>query len=302
MNTLRNWCALAIGLALCGSAAAGAQVLMQPTEPPTESAALAAWFVADEPVAWNGIVFHQAGPQVFFNGNTMVRVGWFEGTPLYADTTIEPNSIVLVPVGGRMMQPYERVREFDVAGTTGSRAPSFPVQPATALPSGATASLVGPWGLNEMAMAAGPPVSWETAGYQSLLGRVSTDREVAGAATGAPRPVGTVGTSAVAARVEPAPPLFTPGAASTVRAADETLGIWIDYEGARYQACGSAEPLAVERFKQTGTYRGFPVFSPVGAGTGDRIYLPSRTGLVAPYVRGPVTLKPGGGCTAPTAG
>jgi hypothetical protein len=148
-----------------------------------------------------------------------------------------------------------------------------------------------------MAMAAGPPVSWETAGYQSLLGRLSTDREVGEpGAGGAPRAVGTVGTAAAPMPVKPAPPLFTPGASRTVRVADETLGVWIDYEGTRYQACGSAEALAGERFTQVGTYRGFPVFSRGDLPGAERIYLPSREGFVAPYTRGPVERKPSGAC------
>jgi hypothetical protein len=46
---------------------------------------------------------------------------------LYEDRTLEPYSIVFVPIGPRLMQPYERRRAGDLAGTTGSRTPSFPV-------------------------------------------------------------------------------------------------------------------------------------------------------------------------------
>src|SRR5688572_33397323 len=56
----------------------------------------------------------------------MVRVGHYNGVPLYADTTLEPHSIVFVPVGRGQMQPYERLRAGDLAGTSGSRLPSFP--------------------------------------------------------------------------------------------------------------------------------------------------------------------------------
>ena len=65
---------------------------------------------------------------MFFNGNTMVRTGHYNGVPLYADATLEPYSIVYVPIGRGLMQPYERPRRGDLAGTTGSRPPSFPVQ------------------------------------------------------------------------------------------------------------------------------------------------------------------------------
>ena len=47
--------------------------------------------------------------------------------PFYADTTLEPYSELYVPVGSSRMRAYERRRDGALAGTTGSRAPSFPV-------------------------------------------------------------------------------------------------------------------------------------------------------------------------------
>ena len=58
-----------------------------------------------------GSLYYPAGPVVFFNGDVMVRTGYYYGVPLYADTTIEPYSIVLVPIGRGQMQPYERLRD-----------------------------------------------------------------------------------------------------------------------------------------------------------------------------------------------
>jgi hypothetical protein len=62
----------------------------------------------------------------------MARTGVYQGVPLYQDRTFIPYSVVFVPVGGTVMRPYERRREGELAGTTGSRTPSFPVQPSTA--------------------------------------------------------------------------------------------------------------------------------------------------------------------------
>ncbi len=56
---------------------------------------------------------------MFFSGDQMVRTGYYNGVPLYADTTIEPYSVVLVPVGRGQMRPYERIRDGELAGTTG---------------------------------------------------------------------------------------------------------------------------------------------------------------------------------------
>jgi hypothetical protein len=264
-----------------------AQVLMQRTEPPAESAALAPWFLADEPLVFNGMVYQRAGAEVFFNGDAMVRVGWFKETPVYADTTVEPNSVVLVPVGGRLLQPYERIREGDIAGTTGSGAPWFPV-----------ALERSGWGAGQVAMAAGPPVQWETAPLAPLAGRASGREPVPAvertAVTEVPRPVGTTGIAAAAA---PAPRLYLPGgAAQSVRTAQASLGVWIEYAGATWQACGPARPTAGDAFEKTGTYRGFPVFAPRGAAGGDVIYLPSREGFAAPYRRGPVPFVRPGAC------
>ena len=103
-----------------------AQVNSRPTDPPTVSAADAPWFRQREPLIFAGSLYYPAGPVVFFNGDVMVRTGYYNGVPLYADTTIEPYSIVLVPIGRGQMQPYERVRDGELAGTSGSRAPSFP--------------------------------------------------------------------------------------------------------------------------------------------------------------------------------
>ena len=64
---------------------------------------------------------------MFFNRYQMVRSGSYRGIGLYTDSTQDASGIVYVPVAGGLMQPYERRRTGDLAGTTGNRAPSFPV-------------------------------------------------------------------------------------------------------------------------------------------------------------------------------
>src|SRR5688572_21157906 len=110
------------------AAPAGAQVQSRPTDPPLVTAAAESWYQLREPLQFAGELYYPAGATVFFNGNHMVRTGHYNGVPLYADTTVEPYSIVLVPISRGTLQPYERRRNGDLAGTTGSRAPSFPVQ------------------------------------------------------------------------------------------------------------------------------------------------------------------------------
>src|SRR5436190_1682286 len=118
------------------------QVQNRPTDPPIVTAVNESWYQLREPVQFAGDVYYPAGPAIFFDGNVMVRTGHYNGVPLYANTTLEPYSVVLVPISRGLMQPYERRRRGDVAGTTGSRAPSFPVGlggQVTEMPQAATA-------------------------------------------------------------------------------------------------------------------------------------------------------------------
>ena len=90
------------------SAQAHAQAVWQPTPAPVVTAESTSWFRAGEPVTWDGAIYVSAGARRPFNANVMVRSGVFRGIPLYTDATIEPFTVVLVPLPGGWMQPYER--------------------------------------------------------------------------------------------------------------------------------------------------------------------------------------------------
>lgn len=105
---------------------AHAQATWQPTPAPTVSAENESWYQQDEPIRWSGEYYYRAGAQVFFNKYQMVRAGSYRGISLYTDATLDPLAVVYVPIGRGLMQPYERRRTGDLAGTTGNRAPSFP--------------------------------------------------------------------------------------------------------------------------------------------------------------------------------
>jgi len=94
------------------------------------------------PVIYNGQSYDAAGPTVFFDPDVMVRVGTFEGLPLYVDTTVEPNSIVYVPIGGAELRPYELRRSGALAGTGGSRAPETPIEPRPVSTAGTLTTVV----------------------------------------------------------------------------------------------------------------------------------------------------------------
>lgn len=241
-------------------ASMSAQIQSRPSDPPIVTAEHDAWFTRGDPVQYAGNTYYQAGADVFFDGNRMIRVGIFNGVPIYVDATLEPYSVVFVPIGRGLMQPYERPRTGDLAGTTGSRAPSFPVAaqvsgwtPATA-PSAPTG--IGP-----------VPVLGEELNEPSAPDPVRLLATLQSSSTNSSE------TALIARPIAPAP---TPADMQKVREK-----VWVEYRGARWIPAGPAIPLENSGLVKTGEYAGFPVFS--YSGQDERIFLPALPGLVAPY-------------------
>jgi hypothetical protein len=247
-------------------------VLSRPTDAPQISATGESWFQLREPIQYAGELYYPAGAAVFFNGNSMVRTGHYNGVPLYADATRDPYSVVYVPVGGGQLQPYERRRRGDLAGTTGSQLPSFPIalRPDSEL----------------VPMAAGAPTNVPlTLGAISAFTPEVTPPVVYAAAAPAPAPLCTCEqTPAAAPAVAVAAPLPANGlAVLTARRPDNNDGLWIRYAGATWVSRGGAEPRTTA-FMSIGEHGGFPVYRKQ-EGAADVIYLPTRDGLLAPYHR-----------------
>jgi hypothetical protein len=247
-------------LALFAATPAFAQVQSRPTDPPPVTAASESWYQLREPVPFAGELYYPAGAALFFDGNAMFRTGQYNGVPLYADATVEPYSVVLVPIGRGLMQPYERPRRGTLAGTTGSRTPSFPGQLTPA--------------------AGSPPVAAvsPTAPPTAATSGVSTP-EPATAADSAPRgEPGAVGTTGVmaATRAPAAAPLVS------LRRPESNDGIWIRFLGEKWISAGAAVAFAPAEFTHVGEYGAFPVFARRELKE-DVIYVPTRAGLVAPY-------------------
>lgn len=155
---------LALVIAVLASGATArlgtAQVFQFRSPVPEVSAATAAWQVASEPILLQGLVYLPTRDYRLFDGQVMTQVGIYQGVPVYADTTLEPYSVAYVPVGAQRMRAYERVRERELAGTTGSRTPSFPVR-SPAVPAAVervvgTAGTVVPSAVGPMANVAVP--------------------------------------------------------------------------------------------------------------------------------------------------
>lgn len=258
------WGVVVGAIALLATATASAQVNYQPTRAPMVTAEAEAWYLAGEPVMYAGILFYPAGPQVHFNPNEMVRSGFFHAIPLYTRTTIEPYSIVFVPLRGGLMQPYERRRSGDVAGTVGSSMPSFPVVRSSE-PSG-----------ESMPQAAAPPAFFETS---------AADRSAAPAAGVIVPPAEPAPAIGSTGRIYPAPRTAAPPA----RAPQGANALFIDFGGRRWFSEGPATPLTRTQAVRIGEHHGFAVYAAPG-GDPAEIFLPvskDADDFVARYVRRP---------------
>lgn len=240
-----RWLVAAAACGLVISVPVFAQVNSRPTDPPIVTAENDSWYRLGEPVVVSGEFYYPAGPVTFFNGNIMVRVGHYNGVPLYADTTLEPHSIVLVPVGRGQMQPYERLRAGDLAGTTGSRLPSFPGR-SDRLP-------------RDVAAIPTP------ASVPQAIGTISP--------VAPERTVGTTG-------IELTPPPMPPPQRGKPFTYDS---VSVQFMGEKWVMAGPSMemPPGLVRIAE---YKGFPVYAQQGQ-QHERIYLPLTAGRVAPFTR-----------------
>src|SRR5438093_233981 len=237
--------------------------LIQATPPPQVTAASASWQINGDPIFFAGQFYYPAGPTVYFDGKVMVRSGVYESVPLYSDTTLEPFSVVFVPVGGMVMRPYERKRNGQLAGTVGSRAPPFPIQRDS---DGSVAA--GRTGIQTPPMSAGEPIAIAEA-----------ERTVGTVGAIAPRAVGSA-PDTVAERVRP-----RRTAIESIPPPRSNAGIWIQFDGARWRSAGAAVSYQPERFTPVGEYHGFPVYRDKN-GKADEIYVPAvQDGPLVPYRR-----------------
>jgi hypothetical protein len=221
--------------------------------------------VAGEGIVFAGNWYYPAGAQVFFNRYEMVRSGFYRGIPLYTRTTIEPFSLVFVPLSGGLMRPYERRRSGELAGTTGSSAPSFPGVNAADQASASADTTRFP-------QAAGPPTGVATGMMGTTVlpdsGALLPSRAVEAAAP-------TSGTAAAPVR----------GRMRSAAKPEGLNGVFVTFDGRRWFSSGPAIGRDAARLVRVGEYRGFPVYADRDKPRGT-IYLAVATGvdaLVAPY-------------------
>jgi hypothetical protein len=265
---------LLVALALLAAAPAAAQIQSRPTDPPLVTAANESWYLLREPLQFAGDLYYPGGAALFFDGHRMVRVGHYNGVPLYADATVEPFSVVLVPVSRGLMQPYQRPRRGALAGTTGSTTPAFPVAvvPGATVPVAAAAAPPTSPPLPPGAMGVFTPEGAQAQIIARTAPLADPERAVADREQGA---VGTTGVTGTA-RAQTGPPIVS------LRRPESNDGIWVMFGGEKWVSSGIAVPLSAAQFVRVGEHRGFPVFARRELDE-DVIYLPTRAGLVAPY-------------------
>jgi len=233
-----------------------AQVSQFRTPAPEVNASNASWQVNSEPITFEGLIFYPTREYRQFDGQIMAQIGVYEGVPMYADTTIEPWSLVYVPVGRERLRAFERARTGRLEGTSGSRSASFVTMPSKTGDAATLATPVNP----------GPPSVGE-------------------------RPVGTAGSVVPRASGMNAPVASIPDRPRSTRTRVEsiprprasTAGVWLEFNGNRWYSAGSAVPFMTDRFTAVGQYRGFTVYRAT-SGDRDRIWVAVvPDGPVAPY-------------------
>jgi len=272
--------ALLPGLFLCMAAlfpkSGNAQVYQFRTPVPEVTASNADWQIDAEPVMVEGVVYYPTRGFRQFDGQVMVQVGLFRAVPVYADATLEPYSELYVPVGGLRMRAYERRRDGVLAGTTGSRAPTFPrtvrSEPWPGQPSVQSSPFGGGRDFDVAASADTTPGIGSVPAigiYDSTIGSVVSY----GAGPASPVEIRSVRDRGPA----------RPAVIESIRPPTGNVGVWLEFNGARRYASGRAELFSPDRFEPVGDYRGFPVYRDRTRDDGTIWVSVVNDGPVAPY-------------------
>lgn len=241
------------------------------TPAPEVTASNADWQARSEPIVVNGLIYFPTRAFRMFDAQVMAQAGVYSGVPVYADVTLEPFSIVYVPLSASNMRVYERRREGMLAGTTGSRTPSFPVEVAS------DTVLANTQRANAFALAAygGAPKS----PFPAANPQTASSNAIGTAGTSASVP--TPSNDALADRARPQHTRI-----ESIPRPEPGSGVWLDFNGARWYADGSAVPFTPDRFEPIGAYRGFPVYRDRNNSGKTQIWVSVvKGGPVAPYAK-----------------
>jgi hypothetical protein len=254
--------------ALASAEVGSAQVYRTESLPPAVTAAGAPWQRSGDPIFYAGTFYFPAGPDRFFDGKVMVRSGVYDGVPLYEDATLQPYSVVYVPIGGAIMRPYQRRTAFTghLPGPIGGVIPDWDHVDWT----------TADWGRSGLVSGAryNPTPYVPRRGWRSRRG-VGRPSPAAGEL---PEGTSTVPLADLARST---------GAAARAGTAPQprVSGIWIMWQGARWFNSGPAVDYDPARFERVGDDQGFPVYRMRGGPAG-RIYVAVvQDGPLAPFER-----------------
>jgi hypothetical protein len=248
----RSWLGFVLTVVVLFPRIGNAQVFQFLTPPPDVSAAGAVWQIDSDPIVVGGLTYYPTRGFRLFDGHVMAQTGLFEGVPVYSDMTIEPYSELYVPLGSGRMRVYERRRERELAGTTGSHVPTFPVESPSVPPRNRIIEPVG----------------------------VETDSAAGAGGTTVPRPA-----SDSTAQPDRARPRVVSIGIPSVTRRDGVNGVWLEFRGARWYSNGPSVSFSPDRFEPIGEYQGFAVYRDKLAATADIWVSVVKDGPLAPYSR-----------------
>jgi len=263
--------ACVLSLALCTAVllpkTGSAQAFSVRTPAPDATAAAAEWQINSDPIVVSGLVYSPTRGFRMFDGAVMVQIAVFDGVPIYADATLEPYSVVYVPLGRDRMREYERRRDRELASTTGSRAPSFPVAVAT-----------------ERAVREPAPGTAAAPAALGTTGIIATGGTSAAAAVGGAN-AAAAPTSAIGTTFSPDRGLNRRPLMQSIPSPGPINGVWLEFNGARWYLDGPAAVFSPDRFEPVGEYRGFPVYRDKSSHKNEIWISVVKNGPVAPYAR-----------------
>jgi hypothetical protein len=247
---------LVISMAVLFPKVSNAQAYAFGTPAPEVTAAAADWQARSEPIVVNGLVYFPTRAFRLFDAQVMQQTGVYERVPVYSDVTLEPYSILYVPISRSNMRLYERKRDGDLAGTVGSRTPSFPV---------------------EIASDTVRKNAERAAAVAGVAGATGT------AGSSVPAPASSVGATFVPT---PEPDRLRRVSLQSIPGpAGGTNGVWLEFNGAVWYADGPAVSFTPDRFEPIGEYRGFPVYRDKQNAKSEIWVSVVKDGPVAPYTR-----------------
>jgi len=126
---MRTWSSsVLLAAAVLLPAAGSAQIDQFRSSAPQVTASNASWQINSEPIVLHGLVFFPTREYRLFDGQVMAQIGIYQGVPVYADTTLEPWSLVYVPVGRDRMRVWKPSRGELAPSTSTAWAP-LPIEP-----------------------------------------------------------------------------------------------------------------------------------------------------------------------------